>query len=140
MLRTARYTSIADAFTGVDAYEIGTEWGVNTGCGTEVPVAQLDQLFASLPPNSLVRFWAFQGSMATNVVTHQLDWAPLDRVFAEATLHHQRLIPVITDQSGDCDGGNWKGPQWYDGGFTQVSDDEVLSCMGARPAPSSAPA
>ena len=121
-------------FTGVDAYEIGTEWGVNTGCGTEVPVAQLDQLFASLPPNSLVRFWAFQGTIATNVVTHQLDWRPLDRVFAEATLHHQRLIPVITDQSGDCDGGNWKGPQWYDGGFTQVSDDpSTAATQGPTP-------
>lgn len=29
--------------------------------------------------------------------------------------------------------------EFYDR-FTQVSDDEVLSCMGARPAPSSAPA
>ncbi len=38
--------------------------------------AQLDQLFASLPPNSLVRFWAFQGTIATNVATHQLDWGP----------------------------------------------------------------
>ena len=111
-------------FAGVDAYELGTEWGVNAGCGAEVSIAQLDQLFASLPPNSLVRFWAFQGTIATNVVTHQLDWGPLDRVFAAATAYHQRLIPVITDQGGTCDGGHWQDPAWYEGGFTQVFDDQ----------------
>jgi mannan endo-1,4-beta-mannosidase len=110
-------------FTGVNAYEIGTDWGTNAGCGADVSDAQLDQFFASLRPNSLVRFWAFQGTMATNATTGQIDWAPLDRVFATAAAYGQRLIPVLTDQGGTCDAGHWQDPAWYEGGFEQVYDD-----------------
>ena len=114
-------------FTGVDAYEIGTDWGTNAGCGGEETNAQLDQLFSSLPPNSLVRFWAFQGTMATNENTHQLDWGPIDRVFAAAAAYHQRLIPVLTDQGGTCDGDRWQDPSWYEGGFKNVFTDPPAS-------------
>ena len=110
-------------FLGVNAYEIGTEFGVNAGCGGEESDGQLDQLFASLPPDSLVRFWAFQGAIATNVHTDQLDWAPLDRVFAAAAAHGQRLVVTLTDQGGVCDGNHWQDPSWYEGGFQQVFDD-----------------
>jgi hypothetical protein len=110
-------------FTGVNAYEIATDWGINAGCGADVTTAQLDQFFSSLRPNSLVRFWAFQGSMATNVNTGQIDWGPLDRVFAAAAAYGQRLIPVLTDQGGTCDGNHWQDPSWYSGGFEQVFDD-----------------
>src|ERR1700676_3092902 len=58
-------------FGGGTAYEVATEWGMNAGCGTELSDVQLNQLFASLPPNSLVRFWAFQGTIGTNYYTHQ---------------------------------------------------------------------
>jgi mannan endo-1,4-beta-mannosidase len=104
-------------FTGVDAYEIATDWGVNAGCGAMVSDAQLDALFASLPARSLVRIWAFQGSMAINVKTHQLDWGPLDRVFASAAAHGQRLIVALAAQGGVCDDSHWQDPSWYEGGF-----------------------
>lgn len=107
-------------FVGVNAYEIATEWGVNAGCGPQLSDAQLDQLFAALPPDSMVRFWAFQGTMATNVTTRQIDWAPLDRVFAAAAQYHQRLIPVLAGESGSCDSGHWADLSWYDGGFLDV--------------------
>jgi mannan endo-1,4-beta-mannosidase len=107
----------------VNAYEIATDWGTNAGCGADVTDAQLDQFFASLRPNSLVRFWAFQGTMATNATTGQIDWGPLDRVFATAAAYGQRLVPVLTDQGGSCDGGHWQDPSWYNGGFEQVEDD-----------------
>jgi hypothetical protein len=109
-------------FTGVNAYEAGTEWGVNVGCGPELSDAQLNLLFASLPPNSLVRFWAFQGTIGTHVDTGQLDWGPIDRVFAAAAAHDQRLIVVLTGQSGGCDGNSWKDPAWYEGGFKDVEN------------------
>ena len=109
-------------FTGVDAYEAATDWGTNAGCGAELSDAQLNELFGSLPPNSLVRIWAFQGTMATNVNTHQLDWGPLDRVFDAAATHGQRLIVAITDQGGSCDGDHWQDPSWYEGGFRDVFD------------------
>ncbi len=114
-------------FTGVNAYEAATDWGVNAGCGPQLSNAQLNQLFSSLPPNSMVRFWAFQGAMATNISTHQLDWAPLDRIFAAAAAHGQRLIVAITDQAGTCDGGHWQDPSWYLGGFRQVFNDPSTS-------------
>ena len=107
-------------FLGVNAYEIGTEFGVNPGCGSQVSDAQLNELFSSLPPNSLVRIWAFQDAIATNVQTDQLDWAPLDRVFAAAAAHGQRLIVALTDQGGVCDGDHWQDPSWYEGGFMDV--------------------
>ncbi len=107
-------------FTGVNAYEIGTEVDVNPGCGGQESDAQLNELFSSLPPNSLVRFWAFQDAIATNVHTDQLDWAPLDRVFAAAAAHGQRLIVTLTDQGGVCDGDHWQDPSWFDGGFMDV--------------------
>ena len=107
-------------FVGVNAYEAGTEWGTNAGCGAELSNAQLNQLFASLPPNSLVRFWAFQETIATNINTHQLDWGPLDRIFAAAAANNQRLIVVISGQGSGCDGGHWQDPSWYAGGFNSV--------------------
>jgi mannan endo-1,4-beta-mannosidase len=108
-------------FTGVDAYEIATDWGVNAGCGAMLSDAQLNALFASLPPESLVRIWAFQGSMAINVKTHQLDWGPLDRVFASAAAHGQRLIVSLASQGGVCDDSHWQDPSWYEGGFMSPS-------------------
>ncbi len=107
-------------FTGADAYELATEWGTNHGCGTQVPPLQLDSFFSSLPPNSMVRFWAFQGDFATNLTSHQLDWQPLDNVFYAAAKYHVYLIPVISDQGGDCDGVTWQDPVWYSGGFKNV--------------------
>ena len=114
-------------FLGVNAYEAATEWGVNEGCGADLSDAELDQLFSSLPPNSIVRFSAFQGTMGTTVSTHQLDWGPIDRVFAAATAYHQRLIPVIGSQAGGCDDGEWKGLSWYQGGFMDVAPPPLYS-------------
>jgi hypothetical protein len=110
-------------FVGVNAYEIATDWGTNAGCGAMLSDSQLNAFFASLRPDSLVRIWAFQGSMAINVHTFQLDWAPLDRVFAAAAAHGQRLVVSLTDQGGTCDDEHWQDPSWYEGGFTDVFDD-----------------
>jgi hypothetical protein len=61
--------------------------------------------------------------MATDINTRQLDWGPLDRVFAAAAAHGQRLIVTVTDQGGTCDGDHWQDPSWYEGGFMDVFDD-----------------
>ena len=110
-------------FTGFNAYQLATDWGTNAGCGGMATTAQIDAFFASLRPDSLVRFWAFQGTMATNVHnTGQLDWQPLDRVFYAAAKYHIYLIPAISDQGGTCDGYHWQDPAWYSGGFRDVFD------------------
>ena len=110
-------------FTGVNAYEAATDYGTNAGCGADLDNAQMSQLFASLPPNSLVRIAALQGSMAINVHTLAIDWGPLDRVFAAAAAHGQRLIVTIANQSGTCDNMHWEDPSWYEGGYRNVYND-----------------
>ena len=66
--------------------------------------------------------------MATDVATHQLDWAPLDRVFCAAAKYHVYLIPVISAQYGSgCDGGHWQDPSWYSGGFNDVYNSATNS-------------
>ena len=111
---------VPTVFTGFNAYELATDWGTNAGCGGMATTAQIDTFFSSLRPDSLVRFWAFQGSMATDVNTGQLDWPPLDNVFYAAAKYHVYLIPVISDQGGGCDGYHWQDPEWYSGGFRDV--------------------
>jgi hypothetical protein len=114
-------------FTGFNAYELATVWGTNGGCGSMPTPAETDAFFASLRPDSMVRFWAFQGAYATNINTHQLDWQPLDNVFYEAARHHVYLIPVISDQAGTCDGGTWQDLAWYSGGFINVYNSPANS-------------
>ena len=107
-------------FSGVNAFELGTSWGTNAGCGTMLSDSQLDAFFNSLRPGSLVRFSAFQATMATNYFTHTLDWAPLDRVFEAAARDHQYLVPILTGQGAPCDGGHWQDLSWYQGGYQDV--------------------
>lgn len=111
---------VTHQFVGVDAYQLGTYWGVNAGCGGMYTDAQLASFFASLPPASLVRIWGFQGSIGTNATTHQLDWTPLDRVFSAAASHGQYIVLSLSDQAGTCDDSSWHGPDWYSGGYRNV--------------------
>jgi mannan endo-1,4-beta-mannosidase len=107
-------------FTGVNAYELATAWGTNAGCGGMETPAQVASLFSSLAPHSIVRFWAFQGALATDINTHEIDWAPIDELFYLAAEYHVYLLPSITDQGGTCDGGHWQDPAWYNGGYRDV--------------------
>lgn len=109
-------------FTGVNAYQLGTLWGTNPGCGAQVD--DLDGFFKSLRPNSVVRIWAFQGTIGTNVATKKTDFTPLDRVIEAAEKNNQKLIVAISGQSGTCDDGHWKDTAWYKGGFKQAFNDD----------------
>ena len=109
---------------GLDAYELPTMWGSNAGCGSMLSNTQLDGFFGSMPRHSLVRIWAWQGSMATDIATKKLDWRPLDRVVHAAAAHGDFLVVSLAGQSGGCDDGHWKGPQWYRGGYRQAYDDD----------------
>jgi hypothetical protein len=111
---------VPTVFTGVNAYELATDWGTNAGCGGMESAAQINSLFTSLKPNSIVRFDVFQGTMATNTKTGKLDWAPIDQVFSLAAQDHVYLIPVIASQGGICDGEHWQDPSWYEGGYKDV--------------------
>jgi hypothetical protein len=108
-------------FTGVNAFNLATYPGFNAGCGGYVE--DLDAYFSKLRPNSVVRFWAFQGAAATNVTTKKLDWSSLDRVVNAAQKNGMKLIPVLGNQDGHCDDGHYKDKAWYSGGFNQSFND-----------------
>ena len=110
-------------FTGVNAFQIGTYWNVNAGCGQQLSDAQLDAFFTGLRPDSVVRFWAFQ-AQGVNTHTHRIDYTGLDRVFRAAERHHQRLLPVLGSQDGTCDDGHWKDAAWYSGAYIRAFNDD----------------
>jgi hypothetical protein len=110
-------------FTGVNAYQLGTYWNVNAGCGQQMSVAELDSFFAGLRPDSVVRFWAFQ-AQGFNKATRKLDFTGLDRVFRAAERHGQRLIAVLGDQAGTCDDGHWRDAAWYTGAYAKRFNDD----------------
>lgn len=100
--------------SGFDAYELGTDWAVNRGCGAQV---DLNRYFASLPPDSVTRFDAF-AALARNKRTGAVDFGPLDAVFAAAERHGQLLVAVLASGEGACEDGEFKDAQWYTGGWT----------------------
>ncbi|MFD6674466.1 beta-mannosidase [Rhodococcus zopfii] len=100
--------------TGLDAYQLATDWSVNRGCGAEV---DLDAYFASRPAGSVTRFNAFQ-QLAVNKFTGRLDFGPLDAVFAAAERHARLVIPVLVGQDGACEDETYKDRDWYRTGWT----------------------
>src|SRR5258706_13147300 len=99
------------AFTGFNIFNIATLPGHNAGCGSYV--SDVNSLFATFRPNSIVRMWAWQGSMGINPTTKSLDFAGIDRVVAAAKKNNIKLIVSLGTQSGQCDDGQWKGSSWY---------------------------
>ncbi len=102
---------------GLDAYQLATDWSINSGCGAEV---DLDAFFASLPPNSLTRFNAF-ATLATDRVTGARDFRPIDAVFAAAERHGQFVMPVLSSFDGACEDEVFKEYSWYADGWRRPS-------------------
>jgi hypothetical protein len=103
--------------SGFNAYQLATDWSVNEGCGAMV---DLDSYFSSLEPGSLTRFNAFQ-RLAVNKFTGELDFGPMDAVFAAAEAHDQMVVPVFTGGDGACEDQEFKDRSWYTSGWkTQV--------------------
>ncbi|MGX1596090.1 beta-mannosidase [Dietzia maris] len=101
--------------TGLNAYQLATDWSINAGCGAMV---DLDSYFGSLPDGAVTRFNVFQ-QLAVNKYTGQLDFAPIDAVFAAAENHGQMVIPVLVGQDGACEDGRYKDRDWYLDGWQQ---------------------
>jgi hypothetical protein len=105
---------------GLNAYQLGTNWSINAGCGAQV---NLDDYFGRLQPHSLTRFNVYS-TMAVNKHTGQLDFTALDAVFQAAERHQQLLIAVLTSDEGGCENEYFKDYAWYAGGWrTDVSHD-----------------
>lgn len=114
-------------FVGWNSYSIGTMWGINAGCGGEFSDQQLDVMFSLLPPDSLVCFWVWQGTIVTNINTKEPDWYPVDRVFNISAKYGQRLVVVMTSADGSCDDGHYRDITWYQGGYKDVFNNATNS-------------
>lgn len=99
--------------TGLNAYQLATDWRINAGCGAMV---DLDEFFGSLPDGAVTRFNAFQ-QLAVNKATGELDFAAVDAVLAAAQRHDQVVIPVLVGQDGSCEDGRYKDRDWYLAGW-----------------------
>src|SRR3984957_5550653 len=133
LLVVAVGASPARPFVGLNAYELATDYGVNNGCGSDIHTST-DAFFASLPTGTVVRFWATQpfGTASANTANPgSLTWGPLDNVFATAAKYGDKLIPVLGNQWGDCDGVNEApgvqlGQAFYSGGYTSNTSEGPL--------------
>lgn len=106
-------------FTGVNAYHLTTDYTINYGCGETNSQTDVDNFFASLRPNSMVRVWAFQ-QIGWDKNTNSLDFALIDRVVKSAEAHNQKLILTLGDQWGPGCGEVRKTEAWYGGGYRTV--------------------
>ena len=137
LLVAAVGASPARPFVGLNAYELATDYGVNNGCGSDIHTST-DAFFASLPTGTVVRFWAMQpfGTASANTAKPgSLTWGPLDNVFATTAKYGDKLIPVLGNQWGDCDGVNEApgvqlGQAFYSGGYTSNTSGRVRCRIG----------
>jgi mannan endo-1,4-beta-mannosidase len=111
-------------FLSVDASNAATLWSVNWGCSWQPSDADLDALFASLPPRTLVPFWATQAMAYNDHGEKRIDFTAIDRVFAAAGRHDQFVMPELETQQGYCSDGHWKDLSWYEGGYRSSFDDD----------------
>lgn len=107
---------------GFDAYQLGTKWSLNKGCGAEV---DLDAYFAALPPHSVTRFNAYS-SLASNKFTNAVDFSALDDVFDAAARHDQLLVAVLASGEGVCENHVFKDYQWFVDGWKTSSSDVAM--------------
>ena len=84
-------------FLSLDASNAATLWSVNWGCGWQASDVDLDALFGSLPPHTLVPFWATQAMAYNDRGRPGIDFTAIDRVFEAATRHGQFLMPELED-------------------------------------------
>jgi hypothetical protein len=69
------------------------------------------------------RAWFFQ-PLAT--INGKRDWAAFDHTLAVARAHGVRVIFVLADQWGNCDGGITRTLTWYQGGYRDQVDPGSL--------------
>lgn len=106
-------------FTGLNIYNANSRdncW-YSLGSGSAL-ASSLSQLRGG---NAVIRAWFFQ-TEATRA-GHR-DWSAFDHTLAAARLAHVRVIPVLVNQWGDCEGwssyaAGYKTESWYRAGYRQ---------------------
>ena len=95
--------------------------------------------FASPAPLALiVRFWAFQGTMATNIAHRRRSTGRPSTASSALAAQAPRLPDPgdLRSQAGTCDGGHWQDPVVVlQGGFTRTCIDNATNSDGTRTLP-----
>ncbi len=115
-------------FTGYDAYQLPSlQLGTGYQCGGQYSIAWLDQLLDEIRGSSgsvAIRTWFFQSYSGD-------DYVQFDAVLAAAAARGIKIIPVLANQWGTCEGANdqspYKGLSWYQSGYKQPGDGYALS-------------
>ncbi|WP_197037927.1 MULTISPECIES: hypothetical protein [Actinomycetes] len=107
---------------GFAAYQLGTDWQLNEGCGAQV---DLDKYFGSLPPNAVTRFNLFS-SFARDKDTGEIDFGRLDKIFQEAADHDQMLVAVLSAGEGACEDSEYKDHSWFVDRWDDPATKEAL--------------
>lgn len=111
------------SFVGVAAPNATTLGSVNYGCGAPLSDAELDQLFTSLPPRTVVNMWA-TSQLGWNRFARSVDFTAIDRAVAVAARHGAYLNLSLATQQGYCGDGHWKNEAWYGGGYRRAAADD----------------
>jgi mannan endo-1,4-beta-mannosidase len=105
-------------FTGMNIYNAATSSG---WCWYPmVPDGVLDESLTAIGPGKeAFRAWFFQFDAT---VDGQRNWTGFDQTLAVARAHNQKVIPVLVDQWGKCEGwssneSGYKNQAWYRGGY-----------------------
>jgi mannan endo-1,4-beta-mannosidase len=109
-------------FDGLNIYDANTTSSTQK-CGDAN--VSLDQTLTDIGGGQEVfRAWFFQPLVTIN---GQRNWAPFDHTLAVAQAHGARVIFVLGNQWGYCDGGITRTLAWYQGGYrTQVDPGSLV--------------
>ncbi|QLY34447.1 beta-mannosidase [Nocardia huaxiensis] len=111
--------------SGFNGPQLATDYSINFGCGAEV---DLDAFFSKVPQHALTRFALFQ-SFVVDKNTGELNFAAADRVFAAAEKYGRIILPVLSDQAGQCGNEIFKQRQWYVDGWRKTVEVPGRSVM-----------
>ena len=109
-------------FDGLNIFDANATSGA-LACGDNG--VSLDQTLNAIGPGQEVfRAWFFQPLVTIN---RQRDWTPFDHTLAIARAHGARVIFVLADQWGHCDGEAARPLAWYQAGYrTQVDPGSLV--------------
>jgi mannan endo-1,4-beta-mannosidase len=109
-------------FTGINIY-MAASGGTPSSCGGEL-YPDVGVPLSEMPSGTVIRFWAFQSFF---VAHGSFDWSNFDQVLRIAAAHGDKVIPVLANQYGYCDGAT-KDLAWYQGGYkTTVSAGSLVT-------------
>jgi alpha-galactosidase len=73
---------------------------------------------------NVIRVWFFQ---RLAVRDGSRDWSAFDHTLATAKAHHVLVIPVLANQWGDCEAGQYRTEAWYRSGYRQPDAGGLVS-------------